>query len=61
MREITQSAAVRYRMAEPVARPQHRLQRRWPVQTLRASAVAIPFVVLALLVAMLSAIVGGGQ
>jgi hypothetical protein len=31
------------------------------MQTLRASAIAIPFVVLALLVAMLSAVVGGGQ
>ena len=30
------------------------------MQTLRASAVALPFVVLALLVAVLSAIIGAG-
>jgi hypothetical protein len=30
------------------------------MQTLRASAVALPFVVLALVVALLSVVVGGG-
>ena len=30
------------------------------MQTLRASAVAVPFVVLALLVAVLSVLIGGG-
>ena len=30
------------------------------MQTLRASAIAVPFVVLALLVALLSVLIGGG-
>jgi len=30
------------------------------MQTLRASAIAVPFVVLALLVAVLSVLIGGG-
>ena len=39
---------------------EHRLQEVNPMQTLRASAIAVPFVILALLVAILSTLLGAG-
>jgi hypothetical protein len=55
MREITQSNGVTYRMAPRLLGDEHRGRGGDPMQILRATAVAIPFVVLAGLVALLSA------
>ena len=58
MREITQRPPLVRRMAQRIGGHEH-----WPkevnlMQTLRASAIALPFVALAGLVAFLSAILG---
>jgi hypothetical protein len=58
MREITQSAWVRCRMAQRIGGHEHRPPGGEPMQTLRAVAIAVPFVFLALLVAVLSAFIG---
>jgi hypothetical protein len=60
MREITQSGRVRCRIAQPRWATEHRCQEVNPMQTLRASAIAVPFVFLALLVAVLSMLIGAG-
>jgi hypothetical protein len=59
MREITQSAAVVCRMVQPNSGAEHRCHTREggePMQLLRASAVALPFVALAIVVGLLSLI-----
>jgi hypothetical protein len=57
MREITQSGEVRCRMVRRGGGLEHRLQEVDPMQTLRASAIAVPFVILAVAIAVLSAVV----
>jgi hypothetical protein len=55
MREITQSGSVTCRMPDQPVGGQHRSHKEVdPVQTLRASAIALPFVGLAVLVGLLS-------
>jgi len=60
MREITQFGAVGCRMARRIGPGEHLVRGGEPMQTLRASAIAVPFVVLALVVAVLSSIIGAG-
>jgi hypothetical protein len=60
MRETTQSGSVTYRMGGRSLGGQHRRRGGEPMQTIRASAIALPFIALALLIAMLSSIVGAG-
>jgi hypothetical protein len=61
MREITQRRAVRCRMAAWVGGRGLWAEEVNPMQLLRASAVALPFVGLALVVALLSLVVGMGR
>ena len=57
MREITQRLAVKCRILLPPAPLEHGGEGGEPMQLLRASAVALPFVGLALVVALLSVLV----
>jgi hypothetical protein len=59
MREITQSRAVTCRMATGSADAEHRSHKEVnPMQTLRASAIALPFIGLAVLIGLLSVFMG---
>jgi hypothetical protein len=54
MREIPQSRSVTRRMPTRLGTRQHRLPGGEPMLTLRASAIALPFVALAVLIGVLS-------
>lgn len=53
MREITQFGAVGCRMARRIGPGEHLVRGGEPMQTLRASAVALPFLLLAAIVVVL--------
>jgi hypothetical protein len=57
MREITQRRAVRCRMARRAIATDYGGEGGEPMQLLRASAVALPFVALAILVGVLSVMI----
>lgn len=58
MREITQPGAVKYRMVRRIGGVEHLPTGGGPMQFLRATAVALPFVGLAVLVGVLSVLMG---
>jgi len=59
MREITQRRQVTCRMARVQGGSEHRFHEGGePMQTLRASAIALPFIGLAILVGILSLLIG---
>jgi hypothetical protein len=61
MREITQRRGVTCRMVQRIGYVEHLHQGGEPMQTIRAAAIAIPFVGLAILVGVLSLFLGVGQ